>query len=61
MSAAIRDAACNTQRYEQLQKQSDKYRADLTPEDKPGAPQYRSAALQLLDQLSDHQIHALWV
>ena len=55
MSAAISDAARNTQRLEQLQKQFDRLRGTLGSEFKPGTPQFCSAA----EELCDRHIHAL--
>ena len=55
MSAAISDAARNTQRLEQLQKQFDKLQSTLGFEFKPGTPPFCSAA----QELCDRQVHAL--
>ena len=55
MSAAISDAARNTQRLEQLQKQLDRLQSTLGSEFKPGTRQICSAA----EKLCDRQVHAL--
>ena len=55
MSAAISNAARNTQRLEQLQKQFDRLQSTLGSEFKPGTPDFCSAA----EELCDRQVHAL--
>ena len=55
VSAAISDAARNTQRLEQLQKQYDRLQSTPGSEFKRGTPQFCSVA----EELCERQIHAL--